>query len=44
MTLADTSATSGPTLEVVALGGLREFGMNLMASRLGETLSSSMPV
>ena len=29
---------SGPTLEVVALGGLREFGMNLMALAFGETL------
>ena len=29
---------SGPTLEVVALGGLREFGMNLMALSFGETL------
>ena len=29
---------SGPTLEVVALGGLREFGMNLMAFSFGETL------
>ena len=40
-----TSAPSGhgdtfagdPTLEVVALGGLREFGMNLMALSFGET-------
>jgi ribonuclease J len=29
---------TGPTLEVVALGGLREFGMNLMAVSFGETL------
>jgi len=29
---------TGPTLEVVALGGLREFGMNLMALSFGETL------
>jgi ribonuclease J len=29
---------AGPTLEVVALGGLREFGMNLMALAFGETL------
>jgi ribonuclease J len=29
---------SGPTVEVVALGGLREFGMNLMAIAYGETL------
>jgi ribonuclease J len=37
MHLADASATSGPTIEVVALGGLREFGMNLMAFVCGET-------
>jgi ribonuclease J len=30
--------STGPTLEVVALGGLREFGMNLMALAFGETL------
>jgi ribonuclease J len=29
---------TGPTLEVVALGGLREFGMNLMALAFGDTL------
>src|SRR5689334_3637206 len=29
---------SGPTVEVVALGGLREFGMNLMAIAYGDTL------
>lgn len=29
---------TGPTLEVVALGGLREFGMNLMAIAFGDTL------
>jgi ribonuclease J len=28
----------GPTVEVVALGGLREFGMNLMAFAYGDTL------
>jgi ribonuclease J len=37
MNLADASATSGPTIEVVALGGLREFGMNLMALVCGDT-------
>ena len=37
MSLADASATAGPTIEVVALGGLREFGMNMMALTCGET-------
>jgi ribonuclease J len=37
MSSADASATSGPTIEVVALGGLREFGMNLMALVCGDT-------
>jgi ribonuclease J len=37
MSLADASVTSGPTIEVVALGGLREFGMNLMAFVCGDT-------
>lgn len=35
---APVEPSTGPTLEVVALGGLREFGMNLMALSFGETL------
>jgi ribonuclease J len=37
MSFAEASAPSGPTIEVVALGGLREFGMNLMAFVCGGT-------
>jgi len=37
MSFADASVPSGPTIEVVALGGLREFGMNLMAFVCGDT-------
>jgi ribonuclease J len=37
MSLADASASSGPTIEVVALGGLREFGMNLLVLSCGDT-------
>lgn len=38
MTLTERSGVDGPTLEVVALGGLDEFGMNLMALAMGETV------
>jgi ribonuclease J len=31
MTNGDDSASTGPVLEIVPLGGLREFGMNMMA-------------
>jgi ribonuclease J len=37
MSFADASALSGPTIEAVALGGLREFGMNLLALSIGDT-------
>jgi ribonuclease J len=37
MNHADTSPSPGPFLEVVPLGGLREFGMNMMAISWGET-------
>ena len=37
MSHADSSPPSGPFLEVVPLGGLREFGMNMMAISWGET-------
>ncbi len=37
MAAIDPSASPGPTIEIVALGGLREFGMNLMALTCGET-------
>jgi ribonuclease J len=37
MSLSDTSITPGPTIEVVALGGLREFGMNLMVLVCADT-------
>ena len=37
MSLADASVLSGPTIEVVALGGLREFGMNLLAFSSDDT-------
>jgi ribonuclease J len=38
MTLAGSDAGREPALEVVALGGLGEFGMNMMAVSWGETL------
>jgi ribonuclease J len=37
MNHTDTSAAAGPYLEVVPLGGLREFGMNMMAVSWGDT-------
>ena len=37
MNHSDTSASAGPYLEVVPLGGLREFGMNMMAISWGDT-------
>ena len=37
MSHADSPPPSGPFLEVVPLGGLREFGMNMMAISWGET-------
>ena len=38
MTLAGSPEPDGPCLEVVPLGGLGEFGMNMMAVSWGETL------
>ncbi len=38
MTLAVPGASSAPALEIVPLGGLGEFGMNMMAVSFGDTL------